>query len=113
MPTQNLTAEWTAPTSGAEVASYTVQGRKGTTGTFVDLATGVSPASSDPQTHTVPKADVDSNLNNPADGDTIQARIVAVGTAGSTSQPSPTGQTTVPAAVTTAGMKADTRKSAS
>lgn len=98
MPTSNLHAEWNAPTSGATVASYTVQGRKGTSGNFVELAAGVEPAGSDPQSHTVPKADVDSNLDNPADGDTVQVRIVAVGSSGSNSQPGPVGQTTVPSA---------------
>lgn len=98
MPTQNLACEWPAPTSGPDVSSYTIEGRVGTTGDFSQLATGVAPNASDPQSHTVPKADVDSNLNNPADGDTIQVRVIGVGSAGSPSDPSPTAQTTVPSA---------------
>lgn len=98
MPTQNLAVNWNEPTTGGDTASYTLQGRKGTSGSFVQLASGIDPNSSDPQSYTVPKADVDSILENPEDGQTIQTRAIAVGTEGSESEPGEVGSTTVPSA---------------
>lgn len=98
MPTSNLKVDWNAPTTGATVASYRLEARKGTTGAYTQLATNISPVQTDPQTHTLTKADIDTNLENPADGDTIQVRAIAVGESGSTSQPGQAGQITVPAA---------------